>query len=621
MNDSSLKAWLHNELFELTPNNIAVIDRGFQIVEANGNFKDEFGEWGEKLCYQMFRDRKKPCHNCKAELVFNDGKRRVGEEQRLNIRGKNSYYVVNFDPIIDDNGNVAYIVETSRDITETRMLQREHDILFDRVPCYVIVLDREMTIVRNNELFRNVFGESIGKKCYEAYHHRFDKCRNCLASRTFLDGGIYSSEMTGVDKWGRPLHYYVTTAPLSREGAQFSHVIEMSLDFTATKVLEQHLKQSADFQEALIQNAIDGIVAADSEGKINIFNPSAEKIFKKSSSELIGKKLFDRMVPKEFIESITSDGGHIVLDNTIVTDYEDENVPVRFSGVVLNSDDKYIGSAGFFQDLTEVKRLENEKLMAERLAAVGQTVAGLAHGIKNVLMGLEGGLYVMKSGMRKENKELTNSGWNMLQDNIERITTYVKDFLNFAKGGALKLGIEDPNKIAQEVLDLFADMAHQSGVNLVAEFQNGIDEAVMDHEGIHTCLTNLVSNAIDACEMSEKNNCSVHFRTIERDRSIIFEVQDEGCGMDYEVKKKVFTTFFSTKGTQKGTGLGLLVTRRIAMEHGGKVTLDSTEGKGSTFRLVFPRNRLPDLTQDNSNDNIHAIDSNEGGIRNGSDIK
>ena len=250
----------------------------------------------------------------------------------------------------------------------------------------------------------------------------------------------------------------------------------------------------------------------------------------------------------------------------------------------------------FSQDLREIKQLEHDKLEAERLAAVGQTVAGLAHGIKNVLMGLDGGMYVVNSGMRKDDKELTRRGWEMLQGNIERITDYVKDFLSFAKGRIPSVERVSPTWIAEQVVDLYKDKANQSGIEIITDFQQDIEKANFDAEGIHTCLANLVSNAIDACEMSEKTDGRVVVRCIECDDRLIYEVSDNGCGMDCEIKKKVFTTFFSTKEVSKGTGLGLLITRRITMEHGGKVTLESEEGEGSVFRLEFPRNRLPKLT-------------------------
>jgi PAS domain S-box-containing protein len=253
-------------------------------------------------------------------------------------------------------------------------------------------------------------------------------------------------------------------------------------------------------------------------------------------------------------------------------------------------------------DITATKKLEQEKLVAERLAAVGQTVAGLAHGIKNVLMGLEGGMYVVRSGMERGDSERIFRGWQMLEENISRITTFVKGFLEFAKGKTPKVQLVDPNHLARKVVELFRDTAGIAGIELRADLQEGIPFALMDEEGVHTCLANLVSNALDACEISDKGPHHVTLSTREEEGSLIFEVADDGAGMDYEIKKKIFTTFFSTKGSGKGTGLGLLTTRKIVQEHGGKVSFESGEGAGSVFRLEFPRDRLPRTGNDAGKD-------------------
>mgnify|MGYP005831553399 CR=1 FL=1 len=244
-------------------------------------------------------------------------------------------------------------------------------------------------------------------------------------------------------------------------------------------------------------------------------------------------------------------------------------------------------------DITATKMLEREKMEAERLAAVGQTVAGLAHGIKNVLMGLEGGIYIFQTGMQKGDHERMLAGWRMLEENIGRITSFVKEFLEFARGRTPQVSLVDPNRVARDVIDLFKDKAALAGIALAADLQEGIPYALMDEQGIHTCLANLVSNALDACQISDKPGRHVTVTTRDRHGVLVFEVADDGVGMDYEIKKNVFTSFFSTKGSNKGTGLGLLTTRKIVQEHGGKVSFESTEGVGSVFRLEFPRNRLP----------------------------
>ncbi|MDY7032678.1 MAG: ATP-binding protein [Thermodesulfobacteriota bacterium] len=477
MSEMDIRNWLHDELFDHVPGNIVIIDREYRIIKANRNFTMKFGEWSGKCCYEVCRKRKSPCISCKAELAFGDGKGRINEEGWLNQEGNYSYYMVHFQPITSKSGDIPYIAELSYDVTETRLLQREHDIVFNQVPCYVTVIDGEKTIVRNNDLFKKTFGDSIGSKCYTVYRNLQEPCEECPAVRTFDDGKIHTAGKAGSDKTGQTIHYQVTTAPLSGQGGEPSHVIEMALD------------------------------------------------------------------------------------------------------------------------VTEMKRLEQDMIETERLAAVGETVAGLAHGIKNVLMGLEGGMFVLNTGMTDDDKELRVQGWDMLQESIERITRYVQDFLNFAKGHTPNVEKADPVAIAKDVFHLYKDMADLSMIRFTSEFQKCIEPANFDSEGIHTCLANLITNAIDACQMSDNSDCEVRLKVSEQDGTIFFEVTDKGCGMDCEVKKKVFTTFFSTKDSTQGTGLGLLVTRKITQQHGGKVTVESTEGEGSVFRLEFPRSRLPELSE------------------------
>jgi len=244
-------------------------------------------------------------------------------------------------------------------------------------------------------------------------------------------------------------------------------------------------------------------------------------------------------------------------------------------------------------DITTVKLLEQEKLEAERLAAVGQTVAGLAHGVKNLLMGIDGGMYVLESGLGKGDADRILRGWEMLKEDMARMTSFVQEFLEFARGRTPQVQLIDPNEPAREVLSLFQDTARLQGIEIRANLREDIPRAFMDKEGIHTCLANLVSNALDACQVSDKPSRNVVLSTSEREGTLIFKVADDGMGMDYDIKKKVFTRFFSTKASGKGTGLGLLTTRKIVQEHGGKVSFDSTEGAGSVFRLEFPRDRLP----------------------------
>jgi signal transduction histidine kinase len=354
--------------------------------------------------------------------------------------------------------------------------------LWDQVPVSISVINRDFEVVEANKSFLETYGEWRGRKCYAVYKGRSERCENCAAAETFTDGRVRAREEEGILGDGKPHHYLVRTIPLVRRNGA-----ESEIPFT--------------------------------------------------------------------IEIST--------------------------------------------DITPIKLLEKEKLQAERLAAVGETVAGLAHGIKNVLMGLEGGVYVVRTGMQKADSDRILRGWAIVEENIERISKFVKEFLDFAKGRSAKVGVVDPNVIAAQVIELFRENARMAGIEFKWHLAPEVQPARMDEDGIHTCLVNLVSNALDACEMSERSGGHVLVSTAEREGALVFEVADDGTGMDAELGRKVFSTFFSTKGTERGTGLGLLTTKKIVQQHGGTVSFESTEGVGSVFRLEFPRNRLP---QANSGD-------------------
>jgi signal transduction histidine kinase len=299
------------------------------------------------------------------------------------------------------------------------------------------------------------------------------------------------------------------------------------------------------------------------------------------------------MVPAPLRRQRASTGSTVLLPDTTIANLAGETIPVQLAGMTIFDRGSYLGGAIIALDLRATKELEREKLTAERLAAVGQTVAGLAHGIKNVLMGIEGGMYAFQSGMSKGDDERMLQGWQMLEENINRITTFVKEFLEFARGRTPTVRLIDPNEVAAKVVDLFKDKAEMAGIRLAFEPQAEVPPAFMDEEGIHACLVNLVSNALDACETSDRPDPEVTVSTHDHGGSLVLEVADTGTGIDYEIRKKVFTTFFSTKGSGKGTGLGLLTTRKIVQQHGGKVSFESTAGAGSVFRLEFPHDRLP----------------------------
>jgi histidine kinase len=597
MNDTShngLSDLLARGMFQYVPFNVAVIDREFHVVAANENFEEYFGDWHGRKCFEVYKGSAQRCERCQAEATFEDGRVRVSDETGVDRHGRSCHYVVHLAPLTDSAGRVKYVIEMTTDLTETRRWQREYDLFFERVPCYVSIIDRNFRVIRANEKFRETFGDAQGRFCYEACKRRKTPCSNCPAELTFKDGTEHVSNQTGVHQDGSPAHYVVTTSPLSRGRGGIAHVIEMATDITQVRHLEGALKEAHDFYKSLIHNSATGILAVDPRGGAKILNPAARSLLAWKAKQLPAGNRLRQMLPEEFFLPAADTPWSMNFPELSLNTAEGEDVPVRFNAVELQSLGKVLGRAAFMQDLREIKQLEQEKLEAERLAAVGQTVAGLAHTIKNLLMGLEGGMYMVDTGLRRGDAGRIAEGWDVLQRNFQKTTTLVKDFLSFAKGRLPELRPTDPNNLASGVVDLYREAARQQGVELVLEADPELREALLDPDGMETCLTNLISNGIDAAVMRDEPGGKVILRTREEDGELIFEVVDNGCGMDWEVKQKVFTTFFTTKGG-KGTGLGLLTTRKIVQEHGGRIEVESVNGQGATFSIRLPRKRLEAL--------------------------
>ncbi|MGD8897216.1 MAG: PAS domain-containing protein [Acidobacteriota bacterium] len=580
-------------LLEEMPSGIMVMDRDFRIVDHNRAFVDVYGTNVGRPCYQVYKDRGTACPDCPAQQTFDDGRPRVLEETGLDGNGQTIHYLARVVPLRDEAGEITHVAAITTDLTATKRLQREYQTLFEKVPCYVAVLNRDRRVIKANEMFRRTFGEPRGDFCYKLFKGRRTACEDCPADKTFVDGRSHTSRHVGQTRDGSETHYVVSTAPLLQGDGETTHVIEMALDVTEMTALEAQLQHAHVFRQALVENALEAIVVIDEAQKVLLMNKAAETLWGADRTTLIGRKAPKAMLPAALRRQRASTGATVLLPDTTITNLAGEQVPVQLAGMTIFQEGSYLGGAVIALDLRAMKDLEREKLTAERLAAVGQTVAGLAHGIKNVLMGLEGGMYAFQSGMSKGDDERMLQGWAMLEENINRITTFVKEFLEFARGRTPTVHLIDPNEVAAKVVDLFKDKAEMAGIRLAFEPQAGVPPAFMDEEGIHACLVNLVSNALDACETSDKPDPVVTVRTHDHGGALVLEVADTGTGIDYEIRKKVFTTFFSTKGSGKGTGLGLLTTRKIVQQHGGKVSFESTAGSGSIFRLEFPHDRLP----------------------------
>lgn len=245
-----------------------------------------------------------------------------------------------------------------------------------------------------------------------------------------------------------------------------------------------------------------------------------------------------------------------------------------------------------------------ELLNAERLAAVGQTVAGLSHAIKNMASGLEGSLFLLRQGLDKDHREHLEQGWEMLEANVQKLKRLSLDMLRFARPEDLHPAPTDPAAPARQVIELLRPQAEAAGIELKLVLQDFLQSgapaplplAMIDAEALHRCLLNLVGNGLDACvdagfgpaQAGGKPGGCVTLRVESLPGGgASYAVADNGCGIAETDRDSLFTAFFSTKGAG-GSGLGLMTTKKTVEAHGGSIHITSSKNNGSEFIILIP---------------------------------
>ena len=239
------------------------------------------------------------------------------------------------------------------------------------------------------------------------------------------------------------------------------------------------------------------------------------------------------------------------------------------TGLALSNEDLYRG-----------------RVQRERLAAVGQTVAALSHSIKNIIQGLRGGAEVVELGLRKDNMNIVKGGWEIVARNLERISNLTMNMLAFSKTRRPELELTSVPRIIEDAVALVQRQFDAKKVALITEFEPDMPPLPMDPTGMHQAVLNLLSNALEAVQ-PESGVVTLRCDYAGAEQPLRLSVADNGAGMDAQTRENLFEPFYSTKG-MRGTGLGLVVTKKVVEEHSGTIEIDSSPGKGTTLTLIIP---------------------------------
>jgi signal transduction histidine kinase len=379
------------------------------------------------------------------------------------------------------------------------------------------------------------------------------------------------------------------------------------------------LAQEKGFLETVFNAIQEGIVVTDSKGRITYLNDAACALFGLEAGEAIGKRLDERIGGLDW-KSLTRSGGPVSHDvemfypqNRFINFYvvpllieeregsggKPDSGARRPSGFAEAMPDKpsaaispeEVGHVMILRDITESRRTAQQTIESERLNALRLLAAGVAHEIGNPLNSLHIHLQLMERSVQKlhdgEKNELQQS-IDVARSEVNRLDSIVTQFLKAIRPSRPQLRPENVNTIVEEAVRFFTPELQDREIAVEQELRSDLPLLQLDRDQMKQAFYNVIKNSIEAMH----RHGTLRIRTDLADTHVTVRFEDSGGGMSAENLSHVFEPYFTTKPS--GSGLGLLIVRRIVREHGGELSIESSQGKGLnlTIRLPFIDKRI-----------------------------
>ena len=376
-------------------------------------------------------------------------------------------------------------------------------------------------------------------------------------------------------------------------------VLEIARDITEKRFLEQELRRTNEFLESIVESSVDVIVATDRKGHITFFNRAVRNVLGFERDELLNKHV-SMLYPdgidmaRRIMHELREKGS---FQNWEMKLYRKDGgiIQILTSAALLKDDQgNVVGTVGIFTDITERKRLEeelkrtqDELYQASKMRALGDLLAGVAHELNNPIMAAGTTLELLKESVTDSKGQQRLDLMGRCLERIGSLARHLKDFSRQAQEEYqdfdLKASVQSALMIAKLVL--LAD-----GIKIDVDYEIRLPKVRGDPYQFEQVFMNLLTNARDAMVSSPKKILTVRVFSRERDgkKEVVAEIVDTGKGIPAEIKEKIFNPFFTTKKVGEGAGLGLAICYGIVRRIGGRIEVESEEGKGATFRVVLP---------------------------------
>jgi two-component system NtrC family sensor kinase len=564
----------------------------------------EFGDGIGKKCHEVINQTNEKCPWCRSDEVF-EGKK-ISREVYIPLIDK-TYYLTEI-PFENEDGKV-FKLSVYRDITERkkreeRLRASEEDFrnLFEHVACGVFISSKEGKFLNANRALLDMLGYDdkdeflnidIAKDLYVSPEER-QKFKEMIES----DGRVIDYEVEFKRKDGSTVPVLLTGHVRYDQHGNVIGYEGLNLDITQRKLMERQLKEAHDFINKIIQSSPNAITATDMKGNILIWNPAAEETIGYKAADVIGKMNIQKIYPDEIARKVMQmlrkpeHGGlgrlnaypmvYVRQDGTVV----EGNLS---AAIIYDSSGKEIATVGSFVDLKErlemeraLRRTQEQLLQSEKLAAMGRLTSQIAHELNNPLYGIMNTLELLKTEISPQSKR--RKVLEMALSETVRLSDLLRKMLSFSKPDQEEKQAVDLNTVLDEILLLHEKQLQENDIKIKTSFEETLPQINASKDQLRQVFLNLVANARDAMP----SGGTLNVKTYTDRENVKIDISDTGVGIKEEHIKKIFDSFFTTKDTIKGVGLGLSVCYGFIKDHGGDIEVKSKVNEGTTFSIIFP---------------------------------
>jgi len=480
---------------------------------------------------------------------------------------------------------------------ELNKQRHEYQELFEQVPCFITVQDKNLKLLRFNREFTRHFAANPGDYCYEVYKNRSKPCEVCPVIMTFADGEQHSSEETGITKDGNVSHWIAWSSPIRDFSGEITAVMEVSLDVTEMKRLEEEIRKSEEKYRDIFNNIPNPIFVLESRNlTILDCNDVVKSVYGFEKDELIKNSfltLFEESEHQNYALDIRN------LDTLNHVRQVTKDGRLIYANIRV-SPSEYMGRDALLvttSDITKRLLAEQQLIQASKMATLGEMATGIAHELNQPLSVIKtASSFLIKKVIRGQQikDEILKTMAEEIDSHVDRASNIINHLREFGRKSEVKKEVVQVNEPLRKALDIFSQQLKLREIEVVTQFGEGLPSILANSNRLEQVFINLLINARDAIEekieksLTKDISKKIVLRTFTENGKVTVSVKDTGLGIPASVLDKIFEPFFTTKKVGKGTGLGLSISYGIVQDYEGTIRVRTAENEGSDFIIQFP---------------------------------